>query len=79
LADLAQQAATGMDPRAATALQDQCATRPSSARELPQSTRSPTRVSKLQAMERKAFGLDDDSGDAPNSYEDNLRALAEGV
>jgi hypothetical protein len=36
-------------------------------------------MNKLQAMERKAFGLDDDGGDAPNANEDNLRALAQGI
>ena len=36
-------------------------------------------MNKLQAMERKAFGLDDDGDDASNAYEDNLRALAHGI
>jgi len=33
-------------------------------------------LAKLQTLERKAFGLDEEGDDEPNSYEDSLRKLA---
>ena len=34
-------------------------------------------LAKLQALERKTFGLDDKDDKTPNAYEDGLRELAE--
>jgi len=76
LIELARQAAEGMHPLAAQSLQDaareavKLTTRVASLHKLADT------LAKLQALERKAFGLDDQGDDAPNACEDGRRALA---
>ena len=77
LRDLVAKAAEGMHPSAALALQEAVRDAVKLSHRVGSLHRLADTLAKLQALEHKAFGLDDKEDKAPNAYEDGLRELAE--
>ena len=74
--ELVAEAAEGMHPSAALALQEAVRDAVKLSHRVGSLHRLADTLAKLQALERKAFGMDDKDDKTPNAYEDGLRELA---